>query len=186
MANGICPRGCRRGVQMENLNGLSRLRFTGPNRVAESHQHRVCDKGYAFIDRALYLPKAWTFDPDRLARAHVPETVEFATKPKLAVGMIARAVAAQVPFAWVIADSVYGVGELETALRRSGKGYVLGVNANHWFGSWHPDILVAGEAKTIAQALLAAMWKRLSAGHGTKGERLQALGLLSARRSRCR
>lgn len=132
----------------------------------------VSDKGHAFIDRALYLPKAWTSDPDRLTAAHVPEIVAFATKPKLAVGMVAGAIAAGVPFAWVAADSVYGVGELEAALRRAGKGYVLGVNANHWFGSWSAEIVVAGEAKDIAEALPAAFWKRLSAGHGTKGERL--------------
>lgn len=132
----------------------------------------VSAKGHAFIDRALYLPKAWTSDPSRLKAAHVPQAVEFATKPRLAAGMVARAIAANVPFAWIAADSVYGVGELETALRRAGKGYVLGVNANHWFGSWHPQILVAGEAQDIAQALPGDAWKRLSAGHGTKGERL--------------
>jgi SRSO17 transposase len=64
------------------------------------------------------------------------------------------------------------VGELETALRRAGKGYVLGVHANHWFGSWNSDIRVAGEARDIAEALPARTWKHLSAGHGTKGERL--------------
>jgi SRSO17 transposase len=132
----------------------------------------VSDKGHAFIDRALYLPKAWTSDPDRLTAAHVPEIVAFATKPRLAAGMVAGAIAAGVPFAWVAADSVYGVGELETALRRAGKGYVLGVKANHWFGSWRAETVVAGEAKDIAEALPAAFWKRLSAGHGTKGERL--------------
>ena len=42
--------------------------------------------------------------------------------------MIERAIAAEVPFTWVAADSVYGVGEIEMALRRAGKGYVLGVN----------------------------------------------------------
>jgi SRSO17 transposase len=73
----------------------------------------------------------------------VPEAVEFAAKPKLAVGMVARAIAAKVPFAWVATDSVSGVGELETALRRGGKGYILGFNANHWFGSWHSESLVA-------------------------------------------
>ncbi len=129
-------------------------------------------KGHALIDRALYLPKSWTSDPDRLRSAHVPEMVVFATKPRLAVGMVAGTIAAGVPFAWVAADSVYGVGELEAALRRAGKGYVLGVNANHWFGSWNAEIVVAGEAKDIAEALPAAFWKRLSAGHGTKGERL--------------
>jgi SRSO17 transposase len=132
----------------------------------------VSSKGHAFVDRALYLPKAWTSDPVRLKATHVPQTVEFATKPRLAVGMVTRAVAAGIRFAWVAADSVYGVGELEAALRRAAKGYVLGVNANHWFGSWAAEILVAGEAKDIAQTLPVEAWKRLSAGHGTKGERL--------------
>jgi SRSO17 transposase len=60
----------------------------------------------------------------------------FATKPGLTVKMIERTIAAGVPFAWVAADSVYGVGDIERVLRRAGKGYVLGVNANHHFGSW--------------------------------------------------
>src|SRR5687767_807321 len=33
--------------------------------------------GHAFIDRALYLPRAWTDDPARLASAHVPPEVSF-------------------------------------------------------------------------------------------------------------
>jgi hypothetical protein len=41
-------------------------------------------RGHAFIDRALYLPKSWTSDPDRCATAGVPDDVEFATKPALA------------------------------------------------------------------------------------------------------
>jgi SRSO17 transposase len=48
----------------------------------------------------------------------------------------------------------------------------LGVHANYWFGSWNAEILATGEAKDIAEALPVAFWKRLSAGHGTKGERL--------------
>src|SRR3954470_12351792 len=34
----------------------------------------VSTRGHAFIDRRLYLPKAWTGDPDRLAAAHVEST----------------------------------------------------------------------------------------------------------------
>jgi hypothetical protein len=30
-------------------------------------------RGHAFIDRALYLPKSWTSDPDRCAGAGVPD-----------------------------------------------------------------------------------------------------------------
>jgi len=53
--------------------------------------------GHAFIDRALYLPKEWTDDPDRLEAAYVPPDAGFATKPKLAAKMIARVIAASVP-----------------------------------------------------------------------------------------
>jgi SRSO17 transposase len=132
----------------------------------------VSDKGHAFIDRTLYLPKAWTDDPARMAVAHVPPTTTFATKPQLAAVMIQRAIAADVPFAWVAGDSIYGVGEFEMMLRRAGKGYVLGVSASHHFSSWigKPDL--AGAAKEIATELDDAAWQRLSAGAGSKGERL--------------
>jgi len=132
----------------------------------------VSRHGHAFIDRALYLPKAWTNDRDRLEAAHVPENVRFATKPALALRMIERAIAENVPFSWVAADSVYGVGDIEMALKRSAKGYVLGVNANHSFHSWGKPLAVGGTAKDIAEALPENAWLRLSAGAGTKGARL--------------
>ena len=80
----------------------------------------------------------------------VPDGTAFATKPRLAVRMIERAIAAGVPFAWVAADSVYGVGEGEAALRRAGEGYVLGVNSTHQFRSWQSKPPVAGTAEEIA------------------------------------
>ena len=87
--------------------------------------------------------------------------------------MIERAIAAGVPFAWVAADSVYGVGEIEMALRRAGKGYVLGVNATR------PLQLLDRQARRSParprrsrKALLPSAWQRLSAGEGTKGPRL--------------
>ena len=132
----------------------------------------VSRHGHAFIDRALYLPKAWTDDLERRTRAHVPEAVQFATKPALARAMIERALLADVPFSWVAADSVYGVGAIEMALRRAGKGYVLGVSANHSFTSWAKPHAVSGTARDIAGALPPEAWQRLSAGSGTKGERL--------------
>lgn len=132
----------------------------------------VSRHGHAFIDRALYLPKVWTDDRVRMVRAHVPDTVGFLTKPALALTMIERAIASNVPFSWVAADSVYGVGDIEMALKRAAKGYVLGVNANHPFGSWDKQLAIAGTAKDIAEALPENAWRRLSAGDGTKGARL--------------
>lgn len=132
----------------------------------------VSRHGHAFVDRALYLPKAWTGDAARLAAAHVPAETGFATKPQLAIRMIERAIAAKVPFRRVAADSVYGVGDIEMALRRAGRGYVLGVNAHSQFSSWIGKPEVAGTAEEITQELDPAAWQRLSAGDGTKGARL--------------
>jgi SRSO17 transposase len=132
----------------------------------------VSGRGHAFIDRALYLPKAWTDDPDRMAAAHVPPTTKFATKPQLAAAMIQRAIAADVAFAWVAADSIYSVGEIEMMLRRAGKGYVLGVSATQPFNSWLGKPKVAGTAEEIARDLKSSAWVRLSAGEGSRGERL--------------
>jgi SRSO17 transposase len=95
----------------------------------------VSRHGHAFIDRALYLPKEWTDDPDRLEATYVPADTGFATKPKLATRMIARAIAAALPFKWVAGDTVYGVGDIEQQLRQAGKGYVLGVSSAHVFHS---------------------------------------------------
>ena len=131
----------------------------------------VSAKGHAFIDRRLYLPKSWTGQPDRRRAAHVPDDVHFATKPAIAAAMIERVLNAGVAFAWVAADSIYGVGEVEKALRQAGKGYVLGVTGTHQFWSWG-KAPVAGTADEIAQSLPATAWTRLSAGDGTKGPRL--------------
>jgi SRSO17 transposase len=132
----------------------------------------VSQHGHALIDRTLYLPKVWAEDRVRRLAAHVPEAVRFATKPKLALTMIERALTAGVPFAWVTADSIYGVGEIEMKLRQLGKGYVLGVNANSQFNSWGRKPAVTGTAETIAHALAPSAWQRLSAGAGTQGARL--------------
>src|SRR6478609_5182876 len=132
----------------------------------------VSDRGHAFIDRSLYLPQSWAEDPARRAAAHVPQQNAFATKPQLARAMVERAIAAGVPFAWVTADTVYGTGAVEMALRRAGKGYVLGVAATSQFTSWGAKPPVAGTTAEIAGALDPSAWQRLSAGTGSKGERL--------------
>lgn len=80
--------------------------------------------------------------------------------------MIGRTLAADVSFRWVAGDSVHGVGELEMALRRAGRGYVLGVNANHHVHARRPG------GREIIDILPEAAWVRCSVGHGTKGERL--------------
>src|SRR5438309_2271356 len=58
-------------------------------------------KGHTFMDRRLFLPEEWAGDRDRREEAGVPTGVIFRTKPQLALGMVADAVAEGVPFRWV-------------------------------------------------------------------------------------
>jgi SRSO17 transposase len=132
----------------------------------------VSNKGCAFIDRQLYLPQDWTTKPERRTAAHMPDSLRFVTKPEIAAQMIEGALAAGVPFDWVATDTVYGVGKVEMLLRRAGKGYVLGAHATDQFYSWIDKPEVAGTAEQIAKALPSEVWRRLSAGDGTKGLRL--------------
>ena len=143
----------------------------------------VSRHGHGFIDRALYLPKAWTSDPARMAGAHVPPDTVFATKPALALAMIDRAIAAGVPFAWVTADTVYGTGEVEMALRRAGKGYVLGVSATSQFNSWGAKPPVAGTAAEIAGTLDPSAWQPFIGRGRSQGRAAVRLGLSGTGRS---
>src|SRR3954470_11238498 len=133
-------------------------------------------RGHALIDRRLYLPEAWAGDAGRRRAAKVPEDVPFLTKPAIARAMIAGALDAGVPCGWVLGDEVYGADRrLRTMLEERGKPYLLTVRGN--------DALEAGldgggggggrhEAAALARALPPRAWRRLSAGAGTKGERL--------------
>jgi SRSO17 transposase len=126
------------------------------------------DKGHALIGRALYLPKVWTEDPERLAAAGVPDDVTFATKPALAQRLITEAVTARVPASWAAGDEVYGGdSKLRKQLRRAGLGYVLAVAKNHQIKTG----IGPRRAVDLAVRLPQRCWQRLSAGRGSKGER---------------
>lgn len=125
--------------------------------------------GRALIDRELYLPKSWTADPERCAAAGVPEQVQFATKPTLAMRMLARALEAGMPAGWVTADEAYGQdSKFRTFCDQRRVGYVLAVPRNQTIG------LGSGTARadTLTTQAPEHAWKRPSAGEGSKGPRL--------------
>jgi len=67
----------------------------------------ISSKGQSLIDRRLYLPKSWTTVSKRRKKAHIPRQVRFATKTRLAKGMLQSAINAGIQPAWFVADEVY-------------------------------------------------------------------------------
>ena len=138
-------------------------------------------RGRTFLDRELYLPQVWAEDWERRREAGVPEAVAFRTKGQLARVMIARALAAEVPFGWVAGDTVYGNDRrLRRWLEEREIPYVLAVKSNG------PLVVDTGNgsaqaaARRLAQQIPDDQWERLSAGEGSKGPRLYDWGRVSA------
>ena len=84
------------------------------------------ERGAAFIDRALYLPREWEADQERRTEAGVPTAIRFATKIALAQRMLARAFDAGVLARWVVADSGYGRWQrFRQWLEKHGRAYAV-------------------------------------------------------------
>jgi SRSO17 transposase len=157
----------------EKSVGVGR-RYTGTAGKKENCQIGVflayaSEKGSAFVDRELYLPEDWADDPERRAEAGVPEGVRFATKGRLARAMLQRAFDAGVPARWVLADSIYEAdSKFRAWLEERRKRYVLAVHKTTrvWHAGRHYQV------KTLAKGLPRTRWRRISAGSGSKGERL--------------
>ena len=129
----------------------------------------VTARAHTLFDFRLYLPKQWCEDEQRRERAHVPDDVEFATKPALGTAMITAAADAGAPFAWVAADEVYGrSGKLREACQKGKKGYVVAVPVNFTV------TLPSGRKTAVAAAarlVPATAWETRSCGPGCKGHR---------------
>ena len=78
----------------------------------------------------LYLPEEWCEDELRRARAKIPASVAFETKPQLAGGLIEQAAGWQLPLAPILADSAYGDDSaFRTRLDACELEYVVAVSA---------------------------------------------------------
>jgi SRSO17 transposase len=134
----------------------------------------VSPKGHTLLDRELYLPFRWTEDRERCREAGIPDAVSFQTKCELARQMVERLWNAQIPLAWVVADTVYGGNlDLRTWLEEHQYSYVLAVACTEAVGIRTPDGL---KRMTVAEAEALSFhandWQRLSMSQGAKGPRL--------------
>jgi SRSO17 transposase len=126
-------------------------------------------KGAAFVDRALYLPKEWTNNRDRMAEAGVPKEVRFADKVELGKRMLERAFEVEVPAQWVVADSFYGRAHSFRAwLEERGRPYAVMVPKTN-------TVNLGGRRKKIEQLvkrLPEDAWALLApAGEASHGRR---------------
>jgi SRSO17 transposase len=83
------------------------------------------------IGYRLYLPKEWAEDDARRERAGVPEDIRFKTKQQIALELIKRAHAADLPRGVLLMDLDYGRdSRLRTGVSALGLSYVAGIQPN--------------------------------------------------------
>jgi SRSO17 transposase len=80
------------------------------------------------VDYQLYLPEAWASDRKRRRKVGVPDTVQFATKPEIALAQIRAAKQRSVPRGIVLADAAFGSNTaFREGLNELGLRYAVGV-----------------------------------------------------------
>ena len=126
----------------------------------------VTANGQAWADFDVYLPQRWASDVPRRRAAGVPDDLQFATKPQLAMDQLDRLVAAGLPARWVAFDEVYGRSEaLRNKTAQAGLAYVAIIPCDYQL------TLPSGTTIRADQAVADAVFERRSAGNGSKGPR---------------
>jgi DDE superfamily endonuclease len=120
----------------------------------------------AWADFDVYMPERWAQDLPRRAAAGIPDGLEFATKPQLAINQLERLLAAGLPARWIAFDEVYGrSGKLRTTAAKAGLAYVAIIPCDYQV------TLPSGTAIRADEAVKDAVFERRSCGNGSKGPR---------------
>lgn len=138
-------------------------------------------KGTGFIDRELFVPEEWAQDEVRRNEAGIPKDRKFLSKPQLAQLMLARTFEAGVKASWVVADTVYSSWKMRNMLEARKQPYVLAVPSNFMVRFIGRDGVQQPHIATLFKNIASDAWQRLSAGSGSKGERLYDWAWLSLR-----
>jgi SRSO17 transposase len=129
------------------------------------------DKGHTLLDTRLYIPESWTNDRDRCQKAKIPDAVVFEKKALHAVHMYEDFKQQGHSCSWVTADEAYGKDpDFIKALEDAKQGYVVAISQDHHVRCG--DLKQKLAASRWAEKEDQKHWKRLSAGAGSKGERL--------------
>jgi SRSO17 transposase len=149
--------------------------------------HYATDDAAVPLDFALYLPEEW-LEGERRQKAGIPEDVTFQPKWSLALALIDRALAWEVPSGVIVADAGYGSAtEFRTGLAKRNLLFVVGIqNATTvWVDSGHleaPPVGRRGRPRhkpleagapisvlEISQGWSSELWRRITWREGTKG-----------------
>ena len=85
---------------------------------------------YTLVDGDLYLPHEWTRSRDRLNSCHVPRTIGFRTKIRIAEDLLTLIVP-KLPHRWIVGDDEFGrPADFRRKLRKQGEHYLLDVPSN--------------------------------------------------------
>jgi len=155
----------------------------------------VSDRGYALVDKRLFIPEAWFTEgyAERRRKCALPDTVAPATKPELAAQMLGALHAEGVlPFRYVLADAVYGQSPTFRAAVEAipGATYLVQVAKNttcwlkrpmtithtyRWRGQprsktlWRDTAGPPVSVEAFAANLHDVFWYRREVSEGTKG-----------------
>jgi SRSO17 transposase len=87
-------------------------------------------KGYAPLDRRLYLPKEWSSSRKRRKKTHVPKGLRFKEKWRIGLDLLQRCTP-DLPHRWVTGDDEFGrVTLFRKRLRQRQERYILDVPCN--------------------------------------------------------
>jgi SRSO17 transposase len=133
--------------------------------------HYASARGDYPLALRLYLPDAWTSDPDRLEQARIPcEERAFKTKWQIALDLLDGVRAEQLPHAIVVADAGYGaVTEFREGLEDRREHYVVGLLGEEVVLTepprWVPHVPTSARGRRPSRAYLAGDGPRPVAIH---------------------
>jgi SRSO17 transposase len=141
----------------------------------------VSRKGHTLVDTRLYLPKDWTKDKARLAKAGVPQGSRgYRTRHQVALEMLAKN-GAGLPHSWIAGDDEMGRPSwFRRRLAALGERYVLAVPSNTTIRDLEvepPTYSGRGRrpqrpwlsVEAWSQALADETWVRIEVRDGSKG-----------------
>jgi SRSO17 transposase len=128
----------------------------------------------------LYLPQEWADDPERRRLAGVPEEIEFATKPQIAIAQLREARQSGAPNGVVLADAGYGN---DTAFRdgvsEMGLQYAVGIQSSTRV--WPPGLAPLPAESSKGKAGRPRSLQRRVPGHNPVAVKDLALALEPSR-----